>query len=382
MDRIEFLGQAEGRYDRHQLITWWEQKRVSQANVIVAGAGALGNEVLKLLALIGVGQIILVDFDKISTSNLARMVLFREEDIGRSKAEVAAERLHEINPDVVVTAIHGDLRIDLGLGEFRSADLVFGCLDSVNARWALNRKCMLAGVEWIDGAISDFHGSIARYSPSSGACYECNFTQQTYKRFNQRYSCPFGLVSDLEEIKVPTTAVTTSVIAAIQVQQALMMLHNIEEGLQPGERLMVYLKPYGMIKDILPYNSECLAHFTIPAETPIVDRNTNITLRESMQIAQTYLPDINNVSLPFDFIAGFTCSECNTREEIMRAKEKVFQAQAVCPNCGQLRTPEVINVIDLASPYLDLKLSGLGIPEREILKFNGNGQSIYLQFGT
>jgi len=241
---------------------------------------------------------------------------------------------------------------------------------------------MQAGVEWIDGGISDFHGSVARYSPKVGACYECNFTQQTFERFNRRYSCPFGLVSNLEEVKVPTTAVTTSVIAAIQVQQALMMLHKENEGLRPGERLMVYLKPYGMVKDILPYNSECLAHFTIPADIPIVDLPSKITGREALQMAQTHLPEVNCISLPFDFITDFNCGVCSNRESIMLPKEKVFQQEAICPNCGQLRTPEIINAIDSGSPYLDLELSELGIPEKEILKFIGNSQSIYLQFGT
>ena len=379
---IQFTDQQEDRYDRHQLISWWDQKKVSRARVIVAGAGALGNEVLKLLALIGVGHILLIDFDNISPSNLARMVLFREEDIGKPKVDVAVERLHEINPDVEVKAIHGDLRLDIGFGEFRSADLVFGCLDSINARWALNRKCMQAGVEWLDGGISDFHGSVARYSPMGGACYECNFTQHTYERFNRRYSCPFGLVSNLDEVKVPTTAVTTSVMAAIQVQQALMMLHGMDEGLHPGERLMIYLKPYGMVKDILPYNPECLAHFTIPADVPIVDSPSKITGREAIRIAQAHLPEVIAISLPFDLITEFTCGECSTREAVMQPKERVFQKQAICPNCGQLRTPEIVNAIDSDSPYLDAKLSELGIPEREILKFSGNSQSIYLRFGT
>ena len=381
MSYIQFPDQVEGRYDRHQLITWWDQNNVSQARVIVAGAGALGNEVLKLLALIGVGNILLIDFDKISSSNLARMVLFRQEDIGRPKVEVALERLHEINPDVRVKAIHGDLRLDIGLGEFRSADLVFGCLDSVNARWALNRKCMLAGVEWIDGGISDFHGSVARYSPATGACYECNFTQQTYERFNRRYSCPFGLVSNLEEPKVPTTAVTTSVVAAIQVQQALMTLHGIKEGLQPGERLSIYLKPFAMVKDALPFNAECLAHFTVPHEIPVMEPPFRVTAGEAIQAAQTKLPQVNTLSLRFEFVTHFVCDECGTREAIMRPKERVFQTQAKCPICKQMRSPDVISAIDIDSPYAVLKLSELGIPEKEILGFNGNGESIYLQFG-
>ena len=254
------------------------------ARVIVAGAGALGNEVLKLLALIGVGQITVIDFDLIARSNLARTVLFREQDVGLPKARVAAERVREINPEVAIEPVQGDLRFALGLGAYRAAGLVLGCLDSVNTRWALNRKCMQAGVEWIDGGISDFHGLVARYSPATGACYECNFTPRTIERFNRRYSCPFGLVSSLADAKVPTTAVTTSAIAAIQVQQALMTIHGLDDGLQPGERLTVYLKPFRMVRDKLPANPDCLAHETIPMPIPVIHGGGTTTAEQASRV--------------------------------------------------------------------------------------------------
>ena len=298
----------------------------------MAGAGALGNEVLKLLALMGAGHITVIDFDTISLSNLARMVLFRQEDVGQPKVEMAAKRLHEINPEVTIDAIHGDLRLDIGLSTYRDADLVFGCLDSVNARWALNRKCMLAGVEWLDGGISDFHGSVARYGLQGSACYECNFTQQTYERFNRRYSCPFGLVSSLNDVKVPTTAVTTSVIAAIQVQQAMMMIHGIEEGIQPGERLMVYLRPYRMIMNKLPHNPDCLAHDMLPAEIKQIKANLNNTPGEVIAMAQEHLAGASSISLPFELVTGFVCQMCGNDEQIILPKEKVLQENGKMPS--------------------------------------------------
>ena len=97
---------------------------------MVVGAGALGNEVIKLLALIGVGRVTVIDFDTISRSNLSRTVLFRESDVGKPKASVAAERALLINPGMSVTPIIGDIEFDLGLGDLRHFDVVFGCLDS------------------------------------------------------------------------------------------------------------------------------------------------------------------------------------------------------------------------------------------------------------
>src|SRR6478672_1462126 len=103
-----FLDDSD-RYARLRLIGWWDQDRLRAAKVIVVGAGAIGNEVLKNLALLGIGHIWVIDFDRIENSNLARSVLFRAEDCGKSKASSAAEAMRSINPDVHITSIDGNV---------------------------------------------------------------------------------------------------------------------------------------------------------------------------------------------------------------------------------------------------------------------------------
>lgn len=379
MPSIDFSSLTEGRYDRQELVSWWDQGLLARARFIVAGAGALGNEVLKLLALIGAGHIQVVDFDTVSPSNLARMVLFRESDIGRPKAFAAAERLAEINPQVEVEPLQGDLRFAIGLGDYRRADLVLGCLDSVNARWALNRRCLQAGTAWVDGAISDFHGLVSYYSPQSGACYECTFTPRTFERFNLRYSCPFGLRSGQEDGKVPTTAVTTSLIAALQVQQALLILHHQPEGLQPGERLMVYLKPYQMVKDRLPANPDCLAHDRLPEEIPAAMVSPQFSVQAVIRAAGRFYPRASALRLPSEFITAFTCPACGSRQAVDRLKEQVYQEESRCPVCGGLRMPEVIQSVAADSAYALSPLSRFGIPQRDILAFDQDGDSVFLE---
>ena len=88
---------GDDRYERLRMIGWWDQQRLEQANIVVVGAGALGNEVLKNLALLGIGNTLVIDFDHIEVSNLSRSVLFREIHDGQSKAIVAAKMAMELN---------------------------------------------------------------------------------------------------------------------------------------------------------------------------------------------------------------------------------------------------------------------------------------------
>ncbi|MDX1616916.1 MAG: ThiF family adenylyltransferase, partial [Candidatus Promineifilaceae bacterium] len=106
------------RYHTFGYISWWRQDTVRNATVLIVGAGALGNEVLKNLALMGIGRVIIADFDTIEDSNLSRSVLFRAEDRGERKVDVAASRVKELNPDVKAKAWHGDINYEMGLGVF------------------------------------------------------------------------------------------------------------------------------------------------------------------------------------------------------------------------------------------------------------------------
>ncbi|MEM3148162.1 MAG: ThiF family adenylyltransferase [Candidatus Jordarchaeales archaeon] len=99
----------EGRYHRQWLLDSWDQDKVGSARVFIAGVGALGSVAALNLAMMGVGELILADYDTIEVSNLSRQLLFREDDIGRNKAEVAREFLLEVNPDVSVKAFPSNI---------------------------------------------------------------------------------------------------------------------------------------------------------------------------------------------------------------------------------------------------------------------------------
>lgn len=207
-------------------MSWFKMDRVKAARVLVAGAGALGNEVVKSLALFGVGHIYVVDFDRIELSNLTRSVLFREEDAyqHRYKAEVVAERAREINPQIEVTPIVGNLFSDVGLGLYRSVDVIIGCLDSRLARYQLNRLALRAGKTWIDGSIENLTGVVRVFAPDV-SCYECGLSKDEFNQIMLRTGCADVVRMQSSAGRIATTPISASVVGAVQVQEAMKVIH-------------------------------------------------------------------------------------------------------------------------------------------------------------
>ncbi|MHC4608611.1 MAG: ThiF family adenylyltransferase [Planctomycetota bacterium] len=197
----------QDRFARFRLISWWDQERLASARFLVVGAGALGNEIVKNCALLGVGRVLLADMDRVEASNLSRSVLFREGDDGRPKAEAAAARAREIHPGLKIEPFVGDVVHALGLGAFRWADVVIGGLDNREARLTLNRSCARFGTPWIDGAIEALTGVARVFRPPSGPCYECSMSEEDWKMLEARRSCALLTRGEMEVGKaLPSSA--------------------------------------------------------------------------------------------------------------------------------------------------------------------------------
>jgi len=364
-----------GRYIRHDLIDWWDQNKLLKANVLVVGAGALGNEALKLLALMGVGRIHIVDFDTIETSNLSRMVLFNEKDIGRRKAEVAADRTRQLNPDAEVTYTHGNLEYDLGWGEYKEADVVLGCLDSIDARLTLNRICQLVGVPWINGGIAVTEGEVSYFDPDQGACFECTMTESMWQQKNQRYSCGW-LRSLISEPKVPTTATMASIVAALMVNQAFLVLHGDKKsGLGPSERLFVSVKPYSLNVASVPRNPECYAHDHLDQITPLGKGPEETTAHEILRLVGS--SEGSYLELMFDIAVKLSCPACNTEESLLVPTKSLDVTILPCKKCGSERRLFSTGYIEGDSELAERKLSELSVPRKHILATNSSGNRKY-----
>jgi molybdopterin/thiamine biosynthesis adenylyltransferase len=162
------------RYLRSNLVDGFSQEVVQKLHFAVVGCGAVGNEVVKNLTLLGVGKLDVFDFDTIEIHNLTRSVLFRESDIGKKKAQVVADRAMELDPHVIVTPYAGDFWTEMTLDMLKGYDAVISCVDNFEARIRLNRLCALFSKNLINTGIDSRNASVEVYPLSRRthpACY-------------------------------------------------------------------------------------------------------------------------------------------------------------------------------------------------------------------
>lgn len=366
------------RYHTFGYISWWRQEVVREATVLVVGAGALGNEVLKNLALMGVGQILIVDFDTIEDSNLSRSVLFRENDRGRSKAEVAAEGVKSLNPDVAVKAWHGDINYELGLGVFRHVDAIIGCLDNREARLSINRFSWAVQRPWVDGAIQELMGIVRVFWPGHGACYECTLTDSDYQMINLRYSCPLLARENILQGKVPTTPTSASIVAAFQTQEALKLIHDME--VQPGKALMIN----GLTNDIYlteyPIKEGCFSHSTMEpiVELPEVSSEST-TLNQLLEIAQDRLGTETVLEFDQEIVVALECPNCGQNSDVFKRMAGLYESAFGCPNCGDRREMRLTHRLDGSEGFLNRKLAEFDVPPLGIVRARNGDKHLYLE---
>lgn len=205
-------------FDRQKRVSNWVQSSLEDANVLVVGAGALGNEVVKLLLQLGVSKISLVDYDTIAVANLNRCVFFSPADAeqGRFKAEVVRDRALDYFPLSRIST-HIKKIEDLPESFFGGFDCAFSCLDNLNARLHLNAHSYNK-FPLIDGGTFGFQGKVQVVK--GGSCLECSLSKVDYRLLWKKYSC-VGDFLDVLDPKMPALSTTTSIIAGIQVNEFL-----------------------------------------------------------------------------------------------------------------------------------------------------------------
>ncbi|MCY3411278.1 MAG: ThiF family adenylyltransferase [Candidatus Heimdallarchaeota archaeon] len=220
---------TENRYHRQSLIPNWNQEELTKAKVLVLGVGATGSFLSVNLALSGIGHLILVDFDTIEKSNLNRQLLFHEGDIGKNKAEIAAQRLALINPGIKIDAFPKAME-QLPKSFTDGLDVIACCLDTfLGRRWA-NSLSLRENVPMVNGGMYAFMGDIQTIIPNETACFECQpligqdkLSQACTPLGEQRK----GMEEDKKEMKIPSVATLSSIISGLMSQEILKLIMKV-----------------------------------------------------------------------------------------------------------------------------------------------------------
>ena len=378
----------DDRFHRFSLISWWDQQKLRNAKVLVVGAGALGNEIVKNLAMLGIGHILIADMDVIENSNLSRSVLYRQKDNGRPKSLVAAAAAKEIYPDLLVHHFNGNVVYDLGVGVFRWADVIIGGLDNREARLSINRNCWKCSKPWIDGAIQQIDGVARVFIPEShplgqpnAACYECTMSQTDWKLLQLRRSCNLLSKSEMEAGKTPTTPTISSVIAGVQCQEAVKILHGMEtiagkgwvfNGLTTDSYLTEFQR-----------KQDCYSHDSLDQIIPMDWSAHGTTVGEALAEARRRLGPAAELELARDVLEKLVCPNCHREENLFASLGKVKSNMANCPHCPDVRR-EVITFYKIRGneSFLDKTLAQIGVPPLDILIARTPDRAIGLELSS
>ncbi|MBS7287825.1 MAG: ThiF family adenylyltransferase [Candidatus Freyarchaeota archaeon] len=249
--------EGEGRYHRQQLVDRWDQEKVRRARVFIAGVGALGSVAALNLAMMGVGELVLVDYDTVEVSNLNRQLLYREGDVGRNKAEAAREFLLEVNPEVTVKVFPNNIT-EVPRGEYERCNVIIDGLDTFEARRWLNSLAVDLRKPLVHGGIYGWWGNVQVVVPYVTPCLEC---QPLVSKERLAQPCtPAGESRKTErggpeEGATPAVVTVSCVIGGLQAQETA----KIILGLEPFNGYLFYDGLSGVFTAIeLRRNPKCV----------------------------------------------------------------------------------------------------------------------------
>ena len=371
----------EDRFSRFRLIPWWDQKKLQSARVLVIGAGALGNEILKNLVLLGFERIVIVDLDKIEESNLSRSILYRSSDVGSYKAEAAARSVLALAPNVKVKPLVANVVQDCGLGIFAWSDVIIAGLDNREARLWINRCAWKMNRPWIDGAIEGINGVAKVFVAGAAPCYECTLGETDWKLLEQRMSCNLLLREANTEGKVATTPTISSVIAGIEVQEAVKLLHGMPT--LAGSGFVFEGLNHTSYKVEYTANPDCMSHFTYENITELARKSSEWTLEDLRRrgVEDLDAPDVV-VEFTRDIVRELECPACGAKEELFAPVGSIKYEQGRCPRDGEMRAVKTIHSYDGSENFGKRSLDKLGLPLFDVFTVRtAENEKAYLMAG-
>jgi len=271
------------RYSRHLImpeVGMEGQLKLKQAKVLLIGTGGLGAPLGLYLAAAGVGRLGLVDFDVVDFTNLQRQVTFGTGDVGRPKLEAAAERLHDLNPEIEIVTHEAKLTSENALDILRDYDIIVDGTDNFPTRYLVNDACVLLGKPNVYGSIFRFEGQATVFALKDGPCYRCLYPEPP----------PPGLVPSCAEGGV--LGVLPGIVGAIQANETIKLIIGKGETLKG--RLLVFDALKMKFRELrLRKNPDCPVCGAHPTVTKLIDYYEFCGIRgEETQQPTVQVPEI------------------------------------------------------------------------------------------
>ncbi|MFT6922229.1 MAG: molybdopterin/thiamine biosynthesis adenylyltransferase/rhodanese-related sulfurtransferase [Crocinitomicaceae bacterium] len=248
--KMQLSAEEKEQYSRHLIledIGLDGQLKLKQAKILVVGAGGLGCPILQYLSAAGVGTIGIIDDDIVDQSNLQRQVLFTHQDIGKSKAETAVQRLQLLNPYITFKTYKVKLTKDNALDLFKEYEIIVDGTDNFPTRYLINDAAVLSNKPVVFGSIFKFDGQVSVFNYQNGPSYRCLFPSPP--KPNEVPNCS----------EIGVLGVLPGIVGSIQAAESLKIVLNLGEVLS-GKLLT--LSALTMKQTIFPFEKSTSVSIT------------------------------------------------------------------------------------------------------------------------
>ncbi len=247
------------------------QSKLKASSALIVGAGGLGTPAALYLAAAGVGRIGIVDFDVVEESNLHRQVLYSEDDLGRSKVDVAEEKLIQVNPHIQIQTHAVKLDSSNALGILKAYDVVLDGTDNFPTRYLVNDACVLLGKPNVYASIFRFDGQACVFYAPNGPCYRCLYPEPP----------PAGLVPSCAEGGV--LGVLPGIMGSIQAAEAIKLI--LGAGKPLIGRLLLFNAADAKFTELnLDKNPECPICGVRPTIKELIDYEAFCGIEETVKL--------------------------------------------------------------------------------------------------
>lgn len=218
---------TDNKYQRQIILNGFGeagQNKLSQAKVLVIGAGGLGCPALQYLTAAGVGTIGIVDFDVVELSNLHRQILFTVDELGKPKAQTAAMRLQRLNPDIEIKVYPLQITNSNALEIMAEYDLVLDGSDNYATRYLVNDACVLLNKPLVYGAVLRFEGQVGVFNLE-------NIETKIKTNYRDLFPHPPDAASSLSCSEAGVLGVLPGIIGTLQATEAIKIITGIGKTL-------------------------------------------------------------------------------------------------------------------------------------------------------